>query len=159
MFSLIAGLILFFSFIGGAIEGGVRSFFALISLVIAIPIAGRFYTNLAGPFDSLGKNWGNFIAFFIVLALVIVALQFVFFYPRRFLDMFWGTGIISRFVGAILNALNAAVGLVVFTYVISAFPVWGWLQQELVNSGVFSWLVSSMGFVSHLLPQVIGNSL
>ena len=62
--SIIALIILFFSFIGGLKEGAVKGFFSFITLIIAIPITGMSYPLLADILSFLpGQDWENFIGF------------------------------------------------------------------------------------------------
>ena len=158
--SIVAGLILFFSFIGGYTQGAVKSFFSLISLIIAIPVAGIFYPFFAGLLSFLpGRDWENFIGFFITLAIASIILAFVFFLPRKLTENTWPNGLILRLIGGFLNLLGAGIGLVMFKYLFSAFPVWDWLREAIVNSSVINWLVSTLGFVLELLPEVIRNSI
>ena len=89
--SIIAVLILIFSFFGGIREGVVKHFFNLVALIIAIPLAGISYRLIARVLSFLpGENWGNFIGFFIALALISVILHFVFFYPGELAKKYGG---------------------------------------------------------------------
>ena len=55
--SILAALVLFFSFIGGLKEGVVKSFFSLITLIITIPLTGVSYRLLANILSFLpGEN-------------------------------------------------------------------------------------------------------
>ena len=158
--SIISGIILFFSFIGGITQGAVKSFFSLISFIISLTIAGIFSPFFAALLSFLpGKDWENFIGFFITLALASIVLAFVFFLPRKLTEKTWGEGVILRLVGGLLNLLGAATGLVMFAYLISAYPVWDWLRQAMVNSPVIDWLLSHLVFVRELLPDVMRNSI
>lgn len=158
--NIIAILILFFSFVGGFIQGAVKSFFSLLALVIAIPIAGFFYPSMANLLSFLhSQNWSNFIGFFIILALTSIVLHFIFYLPRKLLEKIEVKGILWRSIGGILNLVGSAIGLVVFASVISAYPVWSWLQESFAGSGVITWLVSNLGFVQHLLPQIMRQPL
>jgi uncharacterized membrane protein required for colicin V production len=152
---IIAAIILFFSLIGGLIQGGIRSFFSLLCYVIAIPIAGRFYLYFADWLMFLpGRNWNYILGFFIVLALATIALSFIFYLPRKITEESWGNGALFRLVGGFLNLLGAAIGLVVFTLLLTAYPVWDWLQQALASSIIIQWLVDILAFVQTLLPEI-----
>jgi len=154
--SIVSALILFFSFIGGFTQGIIKSFFSLISFIIAIPIAGVFYTFFADLLSDLpGEDWENFAGFFIALAIASIALAFIFYLPQKMTEKTWGNSLILRLIGGFLNLIGAAIGLVMFTYLISAYPVWDWLQQAMVNSAVIEWLVSNLEFVQELLPEAI----
>jgi uncharacterized membrane protein required for colicin V production len=158
--NIIAGFILFFSFVGGCIEGAGKSLFSLIAFLIAIPIAGRFYTVFANWLSFLpGQNWENFLGFMIVLALASVVLSFVFFFPRRILELVWHEGVLFRLVGGVLNLLGAAIGLVVFALLISSNPIWDWLQQALAGSAIINWLIDNLRFVQGLLPVVMRKTV
>jgi uncharacterized membrane protein required for colicin V production len=156
LMTVIASIILFFSFVGGCFEGAAKSFFSLVSFIIAIPIAGRFYSVFAGWLSFLpGQNWENFLGYLIVLTLASVVLSLVFFFPRRILELVWHEGVFFRLLGGIFNLLGTAIGLLVFAFLISAYPVWDWLQQALACSEIISWLVDNLRFVQGLLPHVL----
>jgi len=153
--SILAVLILLFSFIGGLREGAVKSFFSLIALFIAIPLAGVSYHLLANVLSFLpGDNWENFVGFFVTLAVISIALHFVLLLPSKFAQKVWNKGVLFRLIGGILNILNAAVGMVVFTILIQAYPIISWLEQTVAGSGVLIWLVMHLGFVQAMLPDI-----
>lgn len=152
--SIIAGLILFFSVIGGIKEGAVKQFFTLLSTLIAIPVAGLFYDVLAGVLSFLpGENWENFVAFFIMMAVVGIILYFVFIIPGRMLKKSWDVGVWFAVLGAVFSLFNAAIGMVVFALVLRAYPIIDWLASAVAGSGVVNWLVSVLGFVQGVLPE------
>ena len=153
--NIIASLILLFSLIGGLREGAVKQLFYLIALFIAIPLAGISYHLLANLLSFIpGENWENFLGFFIMLALISVILYFVFLLPRRFAQKVWKKGLLFRLIGAALNIFNAAIGMVVFTLVLRAYPIFGWLEQAVTDSGILTWLVVHLSFVQAMLPEV-----
>lgn len=153
--NILAILILFFSVIGGLKEGAVKTFFSLISLLIAIPLTGISYHLLANALSFIpGENWGNFIGFFITLALFSLILYFVFLLPRKLLQKVWHKGVFFRLVGGVLRVFNAAIGLVVFTLLILAYPIFGWLGEAVTGSSVLSWLVGQLGFIQAMLPEI-----
>ena len=153
--NIIAGLILFFSLIGGLKEGAVRNFFSLVALIIAIPVTGISYHLLANLLSFMpGENWENFAGFFITLALISVILYFVFLLPRRSIHKAWNKGLLFRLLGAVLGIFNAAIGMVVFTLVLQAYPIFGWLEEAVTASGILTWLVQYLGFVQAMLPQL-----
>jgi len=153
--NIIAILVLFFSLIGGLKEGAVRTFFSLIALIIAIPLTGLSYHLVANVLSFLpGENWENFVGFFIALALISIILYFVFFLPRRYLQKIWHKGLLFRLVGSALNIFNAAIGMVIFTLLIRAYPIFSWLEEAVAGSSVLNWLVASLGFVQSMLPEI-----
>lgn len=153
--SIIAALILFFSIIGGIKEGAVKQFFTLLGTLIAIPVAGISYQVLAGWISFLpGQNWENFIAFFVMMAVVSILLYFVFIIPGRLFKKSWDVGVPFAVLGAVFSLFNAALGMVVFALVLHAYPIIDWLERAVSGSGVMSWLVSLFGFVQTVLPEV-----
>jgi len=153
--NIIASLILLFSLIGGLREGAVKQLFYLIALFIAIPLAGISYHLLANLLSFIpGENWENFLGFFIMLALISVILYFVFLLPRRFAQKVWKKELLFRLIGAALNIFNATIGMVVFTLVLGAYPIFGWLEQAVTGSGILTWLVVHLSFVQAMLPEV-----
>jgi uncharacterized membrane protein required for colicin V production len=154
--NIIAALVLFFSFIGGYTQGAVKSFFSLIVFLAAIPVAGLFYPFFAGLLSFLGdQNWENFIGFFVTLAIASIILSFLFFLPRKWTEAIWNEGLLFRLAGGILNLLSTAVGLVLLTLVISAYPVWDWLQRALSGSEIIIWLVINLPFVQEMVPEIM----
>ena len=152
---ILAAIILIISFFGGIKEGAVRNFFSLVVLVIAIPIAGRYYYLIASIISFLQEsNWENFIGFFITLAIVSVILRFIFFLPGRLIQKIWKRGLLFRLLGGALGILNASIGMVVFVLAVEAYPVIEWLERIITSSGVLMWLVELLSFVQVLLPEM-----
>jgi uncharacterized membrane protein required for colicin V production len=157
--SIVAVMILFFSFMGGFFQGAVQSFFSLISFIVALPLAGLFYPFFARILSFLpGRNWENFLGFFISLAIASLILNFLFYLPRKITERAWKRGPISRLLGALLNLVGAALGIVVFALVLEAFPVLGWLQRAVSSSGVIAWLVVNLDFIQEWLPEVMRST-
>jgi len=157
--NIIAALILLLSFIGGLKEGAVKNFFSLIALIIAIPLTGISYHLLANILSFIpGEDWGNFVGFFITLALISVILHFVFLLPRKFIQKAWNKGVLFRLIGGALNIFNAAIGMVVFTLVLQAYPIFGWLEQAVTDSGILTWLVVHLSFAQALLPELFQHA-
>ena len=153
--NVLAVLVLCLSFFGGLKEGAVKNFFSLIALIIAIPLAGISYHLLANILSFLpGENWENFVGFFIALVLITVIFHLVFLLPRKFIQKAWGRGVLFRLVGGALNVFNSAIGMVVFTLAVRAYPIFDWLERWVTGSGVLNWLIAHLGFVQALLPEV-----
>ena len=160
LINILAAIILFLSFFGGFFQGAVKSFFSLLSFIIAVPVAGRVYPFIAGLLSFLpGENWENFIGFFIALAIVSIILAFVFYLPRKIMEKVWSGGILFRLGGGILNLLGAAIGLVVLASLISTYPVWDWLQQAMTDASIIQWMVSNLGFIRVLLPDLLQRTV
>jgi uncharacterized membrane protein required for colicin V production len=156
LINILAAIILFLTFFGGFFQGAVKSFFSLISFIIAVPIAGRVYPFIANLLSFLpGENWENFIGFFIALAIVSIILAFVFYLPRKIMEKVWSEGFLFRLVGGVLNLLGAAVGLVVLASLISTYPVWDWLQQAMTDASIIQWMVTNLSFILVLLPDLL----
>lgn len=155
LIDIIIVLILIFAFIGGLIEGSVKSFFRLLGLIIAIPITGALYPLLANVLSFLpGENWENFISFIIILAILSTLLYLVFFIPRKFIENISIRMGILRLIGGCINILNSAIGMVVFTLLIQVYPVMGWLEDVITQSNILTWLVMHLEFVKVLLPEL-----
>jgi uncharacterized membrane protein required for colicin V production len=158
-FDIIVIIILVLSFIGGLKEGAVKNFFSLVSLLIAIPLAGLSYRLIASLLSFLpGTNWENFLGFFITMAIISLILHFVFFLPRNILQKIWGKGCLFRLVGGVLNFIGATIGFTVFALVLRAYPVFDWLERWVSGSGVLMWLVEHYGFVAAMLPEALKAS-
>lgn len=155
--SIIASLLLFFSLIGGFKVGALKQAISIISLLIAIPLAGLCYHWLAGLFSFMpGENWENFIGFFITMGIIMVILFFALLVPRRFVEKSWKEGPLFRMIGAVLGFFNCAIGMVVFALVLNAYPIIDWLERAVSGSDVINWLFSWLGFIQYMLPSVFG---
>jgi len=158
--SIFAIVVLLLSLFGGLKDGAVKSFFSLIALIIAIPLTGVSYHLLANALSFLpGENWENFAGFFITLAVISVILHFIFFLPRKLIQKIWNKGGFFRLIGGAFNIFNSAIGLTVFTLVISAYPIWGWLELAVADSSVLNWLTVHLSFVKILLPAVFRGAV
>ena len=157
--NILVVLVLFLSFVGGLKEGAVKNFFSLIALIIAIPLSGIFYHLLANILSFLpGENWENLIGFFATLALISIILHFVFFLPRKLTQKAWKRGVFYRLIGGALNLFNSAIGMVVFTLVILAYPIFGWLEQAVADSSILTWLVVHLTFIQAMLPELFQDA-
>lgn len=153
--SIIAALILFFSLIGGFRDGAIKQLFTLLATLIAIPVAGYSYHILADWLSFIpGENWENFVAFFVIMAVVSILLYFVFILPGKVLQKAWKDGLLYRIIGLIFSLLNTAIGIVVFALVLNVYPIFDWLERAVSGSVVVSWLVSLLSFVQAVLPEV-----
>ncbi len=124
-------------------------------LVIAIPLTGISYGLAAGLLSFLpGGNWENFAGFFITLVVFSVIGHAVLFIPGKIVQGIWSKGVLYRLTGGVLNVLNAGIGLVVFTLVLLAYPIFGWLERAVAGSSVLASLVRTFDFVQDMLPAV-----
>ena len=157
--SISAIIILILSFFGGLKEGAVKQSFNLVMLLIAIPLAGFSYHLLAVLLSFLpGENWENLIGFFITLALINVILHFITLLPRRIIQKIWKRGLFFRLLGGALNLVNTSIGMVVFTLVFLAYPIFDWLERWVAGSSVLASLVDAFGFIQTMLPQVFQSA-
>ena len=157
--NLIAVLILIFSLVGGLREGAVRQFFNLLALIIAIPLTGLSYHLLTNLLSFLpGENWENFIGFYITLAIISVILHLIALLPRKIVQKIWRGGLLFRLLGGALNVVNASIGMVVFTLVLLAYPIFDWLERWVAGSGVLISMVNIFAFVQSMLPQVFQSA-
>ena len=160
MWASIAAIVIFcLSFFGGLKDGTVKAFFSLLGLVIAIPLTGLSYHLLATVLAFLpGTNWENFFGFFITLCIISVILHFIFSLPRKLIQKVWKKGLLFRLLGGVLNLIGAGIGMSVFTLVLVAYPIIDWLERAVADSGVLVWLVSHLGFVPAMLPEVFQDA-
>ena len=148
-------IILVLAFIGGLKDGAVKSLFSLVALIIAIPLTGISYRLIAAILSFLpGTNWENFLGFFITMGIIIAILQLVSLIPRKFIHAIWKKGCLFRLLGGFLNAFGTSIGMVVFTLVVVAYPIFDWLERWVISSGILMWLAESYGFVPAMLPEV-----
>jgi uncharacterized membrane protein required for colicin V production len=154
--TILAAVILIFSFIGGLITGLVKSFFSLVSLITSVAVAGLYYTYFSGLLGFLhNSDWQNFLGFFITMAVVNIIFSIIFYFPRKILAKAWPEGFWIRIIAGFLNLLGAGMGLVLLTTLVTVFPVWEWLRLELVNSSLIDWLNINLSFVQTLLPETL----
>lgn len=154
--TIIAALIVIFSFIGGCAQGLVKSFFSLVAVIVAIPVAGQYYPFFARFLGFINnRDWEQFIGFFITSAIASIILSIIFYFPRKILEKTWHDFFGFRIIGGLLNLLGAAIGLVVLTTLVNAFPVWEWLRLELTDSNLINWLMINLNFVQSLLPEML----
>jgi len=154
--SIIAALLLIFSAFGGLRAGAIKQIFTLLATLIAIPVAGHSYHVLAGWLSFIsGDNWENFIAFFVIMAVVNILLYFAFIIPGKTIKKGWNGGVWYCVLGAVFNLVNTAIGMVVFALVLHAYPIIDWLEGAVSGSGVIAWLVSLFGFIQPVLPEVL----
>lgn len=156
--NIVVVIILIFSFFGGLKERLVKQFFNLVVLLVAIPLAGFSYRLVAIAISFLpGENWENFIGFFIALGLISIILQLIVLLPRKIMQKSWGKGGLSRLLGGALNLVNASIGLVVFTLMLLAYPIFDWLARAVASSSILTRLVEIFSFVPGMLPDVFRN--
>lgn len=156
---ILAVIILVLSFLGGLKGGAVKHFFSLIALLIAIRLAGISYWLIVTILSFLpGGNWENFVGFFIALALMSIILQLILFLPRRIIRKIWKKGLFFRLGGGALNLFSASIGMVVFTLVALAYPIFDWLERAVANSSVLAWLVENLSFVQAMLPEAFQDA-
>jgi len=148
-------IVLIGSFAGGFKEGAVRSLFSLIAFIIALPLAGFAYRLLVGLLSFIpGQNWENFLGYFITLGIISAILNRILLLPRKPIQKVWDKGILFRLFGGAFGVFSAAIGIMVFALVVLQYPIWGWLERALTSSGVVNSLVTHLGFMQALLPEV-----
>jgi len=152
---ILVGLIIFLSFLGGLKDGAVKAFFSLVGFLIAIPLTGASYHLIANLLSFMpGEDWENFLGFFITLAIIGIILFLIFLLPRKLIQQAWNEGALFRLIGGVLNGFNSIIGLVVFSLVLQAYPIWEWLERIVTGSTVLPWLVAHLSFVQLMLPQL-----
>ena len=152
--SIFVVFILLVSLLAGLKEGAVKHFFNLVAVLIAVFVAGLAYHLIAGLLSFIpGENWENFLGFFIGFAIITAILHLAFLVPRRLIQKTWKGGLLYRLLGGALNVADAGIGLVVFTLVLSAFPIIDWLARWVAGSSAMSFIVQIFGSVQALLPE------
>ncbi|MDD5127061.1 MAG: CvpA family protein [Dehalococcoidales bacterium] len=160
LFDIIVLLVFLGSFIGGCKEGAVKSSFSLLSLLIAIPTAGRFYYLAATILSFLpGKDWENFFGFFITMGIISAILHFIFFVPRHIVQKTWSGGFFYRLLGGAVNLFGTAVNLVLFVAVLRTYPFWSGLVDFVSGSRIAAWLMPVFNFVPAMLPELFQKGI
>jgi len=152
---IIVVLILIFSFIGGVRGGAVKEFFGLLAFLIAIPLASMFFKYLLSWFSFVGDStWQSFLTFLLTMAIIIIIIYLILWIPRNLLEKVWSGGFFFGFLGGIFGLLNSALGLVFLVSLFDIYPVFPWLDDIFVTSGVLNWLVNACGaFIMTLLKS------
>ena len=155
--SIIAVITLILNLVSGFREGALKQAASIISLLIAIPLAGLSYQWLAGLFSFMpGENWENFAGFFVTMGIIMVLIQLLFWLPRRHFEKVWKEELLFRSIGAVISFFSAAIGMVLFAIVLNAYPIFDWLQNAVSGSSVINGLGSWLSFVQSMLPSVFG---
>jgi uncharacterized membrane protein required for colicin V production len=150
---IIISLLYVFVFIGGLKEGAVKSFFSLISLIIAIPVTGLLFHLLAGLFSFLHNDvWANFLGFVITFAVISIILALIFLIPGKLIGVAWSKGVLASILGGVFSIIGFSITLVLFTILIDAYPIWNWLANVLTGSQIINWLLHALGFIRFMLP-------
>jgi uncharacterized membrane protein required for colicin V production len=153
-------VVLIMSVLSGLKDGAVKALFSLLTLFIAIPLAGLSYPLLSGIFSFLpGTAWENFVGFFIVFGIISAILQLVFFLPRKIMGKIWGKGILFRLLGAAASVIGAGISLTVFVLVLDAYPVISALQNAVSVSAVVMAITGYFSFVALLLPEMFRSGV
>ncbi len=154
--NVIVGLILVFAFIGGIVQGAVKSLFSLVAFLCALWLTGLVYRIPAGWFSFLrGEDWENFIGFALTLAVISIVLHLVLLLPRFICNKLWFIkGPVYRVTGGLLNLFNSALGLTAFTLLVAAYPIIDWLADMMLGSSMLAWLVRLLGFIDVLVPSL-----
>lgn len=146
-------VVLLLGLIAGVIEGAVKHFFRLVALLIGIPVTGVLYTILANLISFLPGAWAGFVAFFVIFGILTAILALILLIPGKVVQIVWREGILFRLLGGALNLLGTTIGLVVFTLVLRAYPIFDWLRDAVFDAATLQWLVLHLAFVQDLLPQ------
>jgi uncharacterized membrane protein required for colicin V production len=147
-------VILAFSFLGGIRAGAINALFSIVVFIIAVTITGFYYRFVASWLSFLpGENWANFFGFLIAIIVVSIIISIICFFPRQFIRSIWNGGGFFNLVGGVLNVVNSAMGLVVFTFLLQTYPIVPWLNGILAESTVLTWLASYLDFLRVLLPE------
>jgi uncharacterized membrane protein required for colicin V production len=153
-------ILLILAFFGGLREGAIRQLFSLLAIVIAIPLAGLTYRWLASLLSFLpGTNWENFLGFYIAITIIFGILFLIFWLPRKFAGALWNKGILFRLGGGILGILAGIIGMVLFTLVVQAYPIFDWLERWVTSSSVLASFVDVFGFVGAMLPELFRRAV
>ncbi len=157
---IIVSIGLIFSFIGGLRNGAVKEFFGLAGMIIAIPVTGATYGMVVAVLSFIpATNWQNFVGFLIAFTLVSIALILLFMIPRMALGGIWKGGILSAIIGGVFNVINAAIGLVIFCFLVLTYPVLPFLIDVITGSSMLTWLITNLHFVQLLMPAAFQQLL
>ena len=92
------------------------------------------------------------------MGLIMAILHLIVLIPRKIIQKIWKRGLLFRLFGGALNVFSTSIGLVVLTILIGTFPIIDWLARVVVNASVLQWLVSHLGFIQALLPEVFRDA-
>ncbi|MDD5101274.1 MAG: CvpA family protein [Syntrophales bacterium] len=150
---IIVTLILIFSFIGGLKNGAVKELFSVLCTLIAIFISGAIYRLPVSLLQFISDfNWRSLLGFLITYGIISIILFLIVLLPRKLLEGLWRGGILSSALGGIFSVMNAAIGVVLLSTLLLAYPVLPFLYDAISSSGMVTELLKYLQFVQLLLP-------
>jgi len=157
---LIVVLILAFSLFAGFKGGAINGFFSLLTMIIAIAVAGYFYSIPASWLSFLpGQDWENLLGFFIAFVIVSIILSLIFWIPRHFINFAWNSGCVFRILGGIFTLVSSALGLALLMTLFKTFTISPWLNDLLAETTILSWIAEHLNFAWYLLlPEVFQST-
>jgi hypothetical protein len=67
--------------------------------------------------------------------------------------------VLFRVLGGVFNLVGAMIGMVVFTLVVQAYPIFDWLESWVSSSSVLGGLVTAFGVIKLMLPAAFKSTL
>ncbi len=144
------------SIFAGLKGGTFKGVGGLVATLVAIPLAGFSYGVPAWAISFLpGTAWENFLGFGIAFGLI----QWILKIPLNIERWLTGEkrqakGPVNRAIGGAANLLNGGITVLLFSLMVAAYPVFGWLYNAVVGSRLVTSLEARLGFVPGMLPEV-----
>ncbi|TAN32936.1 CvpA family protein [Patescibacteria group bacterium] len=141
--------------------GLVRAVGRLISLVVGLYLAGKYYEPMANwlmNFTGWKPNFSKVLVFIIAFIIISRLVGLVFWFLEKVFSIFTRLPVIKsldRLLGLVFGLLEGAIILGVIFYFIARFPVSKWLMDQLVASAVAPYTVKIASFLWPLLPEAL----
>ena len=152
---ILIGLILLFG-VWGLRKGFLETLGALVGIIVAAVIAGRFYLFVGDFFGS--TDFANIIAFVIIFAITIKLVGLFFWLLGKVFKIISILPFVQsfdRFLGAILGLVAGILILTVLTYFLSKYNFNSWLIWQMKDSILVAVLLKISYIFMPLLPDAL----
>jgi len=152
----IIAIILIASILGGLKDGAFKSTGLLVATLVAIPLAGLSYRLPSWALSFLpGTDWEGLLGFGIAFGLIRWLLETPVSIERWLTgEKRQAKGPLNRTIGGTANLLAVAMGVLLFSLAVTAYPVLSWLSSAILDSRLVVLLESRLGFVPAMLPHM-----
>jgi len=138
-------------------QGLIRMAFSIVGLIIGIVLAGQWAEGFAEVLSPRGAEWAYFIAFAIILIIVLIAANIVGGILHKFMKIMM-MGLVDSLGGAVLGFI---LGMLAIAAILSSIGLWvagepggdkSTLAVAIGNSAFANLLIDNFGLILGLLP-------
>jgi len=160
LFDLIILIIIGVFVLAGLWFGVIQTLGSTVGIILGAAVAGNYYEAVAnyGGFILGQTNTAKVIAFVIILIVVNRLVGFVFYLIDRTFGVVTRLpflGGISRLAGAIIGFIEGVMTVGLSLYVMSKYPISGWVTSQMSQSQFTPWLLVVAGILVPLLPEML----